>query len=44
MSEGQEKHDHKVERGYQPKIDRPPGKPPTGGSAVKKPPRSEQKT
>ena len=30
--------------GYQAKIDKPLGKPPTGGSAVKKPPNSEQKT
>jgi len=30
--------------GYQAKIDKPLGKPPTGGSAVKKLPSSEQKT
>lgn len=33
-----------VDFGYQAKIDKPPGKPPTVGSAVKKPPSSEQKT
>jgi hypothetical protein len=33
-----------VDFGYQAKVDKPHGKPPTGGSAVKKPPSSEQKT
>ena len=32
-----------IDFGYQAKIDKPPGKPPTGGSAVKKTPSSEQK-
>lgn len=43
MSERQEKRGHQIERGYQAKVDKPPGKPPTGGSAVKKPPSSEPK-
>jgi cysteine desulfurase len=43
MSEEQQKKVYLEDGGYQAKVDKPPGKPPTGGSAVKKPPSSEQK-
>jgi hypothetical protein len=43
MSEEQKQNGELECGGYQAKIDKPPGKPPTGGSAVKKPPSSEQK-
>jgi cysteine desulfurase len=43
MSEKQEKWgDKSIERGYQPKIDKPPGKPPVGGSNVKPPPSPKE--
>ena len=42
MSEKQERRVEQNERGYQAKIDRPPGKPPTGGSIVKPPPNQEK--
>jgi cysteine desulfurase len=44
MSQEPKKSDSLDFGGYHAKVDKPPGKPPTGGSAVKKPPSSEQKT
>jgi cysteine desulfurase len=38
MSDKQERRYDKFKRGYQAKIDQPPGKPPQGGSNVKPPP------
>ena len=43
MSEEQQKKVYRERQGYQAKVDKPPGKPPTGGSVVKKPPSSEPK-
>ena len=44
MSEEQQKNSYVYRGGYQAKVDKPLKNPPTGGSAVKKPPSSEQKT
>ena len=44
MSEEQQKKVYRERQGYQAKVDKPLKNPPTGGSAVKKPPSSEQKT
>lgn len=43
MSEEKEKRIYLEDGGYQAKIDKPPGKLPTWGSSVKKPPSSEKK-
>lgn len=42
MSEKQERRVEQNKHGYQAKIDRPPGKPPTGGSNVKPPPNQDK--
>jgi len=41
MSDKQERR-VEIKHGYQAKIDRPPGKPPTGGSNVKPPPNQDK--
>ena len=43
MSEKQKKRIYLEGGGYQAKVDKPLKNPPTGGSAVKPPPTSEQK-
>ncbi|MDB9507312.1 MAG: hypothetical protein ACKPI8_19190 [Microcystis panniformis] len=42
MSDKQERRYDKFKRGYQAKIDKPPGKPPQGGSNVKPPPNQDK--
>ena len=42
MSDKQERRYDKFKRGYQAKIDQPPGKPPQGGSNVKPPPNQDK--
>jgi hypothetical protein len=44
MSEEQQKNSYVYRGGYQAKVDKPLKNPPTGGSGVKQPPSSEQKT
>lgn len=43
MSEKKERPISRVREGYQAKIDKPPGKPPTGGSNVQPPPNPGKK-
>ena len=42
MSDKQERRVDKSKHGYQAKIDKPPGKPPQGGSNVKPPPNQDK--